>query len=98
MGIWIAKFFENRVQQIPFEETTYETSIVKSGSVQGCVLGTVFFLMFIQDISKDMTVNLTVFVDDTNLKEKILGEEDVSNMDSTFWPFPCMYPCTPIPP
>ena len=40
--------------------------------------------MFIQDISKDMTVNSTVFVDDTNLKEKILGEEDVSNMDSTF--------------
>ena len=88
LGIWIKKFLENRAQQVLIEETTSEKSIVKSGSIQGSVLGPVLFLMFIQDISEDMTVNTKVFVDDTKLKEKILGEEDVikvqENLDTLY--------------
>ena len=61
---------------------------MKSGSIEGSVLGPVLFLMFIQDISEDMTVNTKVFVDDTKLKEKILGEEDVikvqENLDTLY--------------
>ena len=36
--------------------------------------------MFIQDISIDMTINTKIFVDDTKIKEKILTEEDVINV------------------
>ena len=62
------------------EETTAKESEVKSGSIQGSVLGPVVFLMFIQDISIDMTINTKIFVDDTKIKEKILTEEDVINV------------------
>ena len=79
LGILINKFLENRVQ---------EKSMVKSGSFQGSVLGPVLFLMFIQDISEDMTVNTKDFVDDTKLKEKIIDEDDVvkvhENLDKLY--------------
>ena len=88
LGLWIKKFLQNRKQQILVEETLSKDSEVMSGSIQGSVLGPVLFLMFIQDISKDMTVNTKVFVDDTKIKEKILNEEDVlkvqDNLDQLF--------------
>ena len=49
---WFQKFLENRKQQILIEETKSQKSEVKSGSIQGSVLGPVFFLIFVRDISK----------------------------------------------
>ena len=39
IGKWFQKFLENRKQQILIEETKSEKSEVKSGSIQGSVLG-----------------------------------------------------------
>ena len=52
LGKWLHCFLEKRKQQIVIEETKSEKSDVKSGAIQGSVLGPVFFLMFISDIQR----------------------------------------------
>ena len=53
---------------------------MKSGSIQGSVLGPVFFLMFVRDISKNVTANMKIFVDDAKMKDCISTEEDVEKL------------------
>ena len=52
------------------------------------MLGPVIFLMFIKDISKEVTANTKLFVDDAKVKDKIKNEEDVlklkANLDKLF--------------
>ena len=62
IGKWFQKFLENRKQQKIIEETKSEKSEVKSGSIQGSVLGTVFFLMFGKDMSKNITAHIIFFL------------------------------------
>ena len=70
------------------EETPSEKSKVLSGSIQGSVLGPVLFLMYIRDISKHISANTKVFVDDTKMKDIIRNEDDVErlqeNLDKLF--------------
>ena len=51
-----------------------------SGSIQGSVLGPVLFLMYIQDISKEITAKINIFVDDTKIKDVISKEKDVEKL------------------
>ena len=80
IGKWFQKFLENRKQQILIEETKSQKSEVKSGSIQGSVLGPVFFLIFVRDISKNITANMKVFVDDAKMKDSINTEDDVEKL------------------
>ena len=88
LGNWLKQFLENRKQQILIEETKSSESRVTSGAIQGSVLGPVIFLMFIKDISKEVTANTKLFVDDAKVKDKIKNEEDVlklqANLDKLF--------------
>ena len=88
LGKWIQQFLMNRKQQVCIEETTSNESKVASGSIQGSVLGPMLFLMYIQDISKKVTANTKIFVDDTKIKDIIMEEEDVEklqdNLDKLF--------------
>ena len=70
------------------EETKSNESRVTSGAMQGSVLGPVIFLLFIKDISKEVTANTKLFVDDAKIKDKISNEKDVlklqANLDKLF--------------
>ena len=70
------------------EETKSRESKVLSGAVQGSVLGPVFFLMFIGDITDEGKANVKLFVDDAKIKDKINSEEDVEalqdNLDKLY--------------
>ena len=88
LGKFIQQFLQNRKQQVLIEETTSKESKVASGSIQGSVLGPVLFLMYIQDISKHVTANTKIFVDDSKIKDIIDEKEDVeklqANLDKLF--------------
>ena len=43
-------------------------------------MGPVFFLIFVRDISKDITANMKFFVDDAKIKDSIRTEEDVEKL------------------
>ena len=83
LGIWLRNFFEERKQLVLIEETKSEKSEVVSGAVQGSVLGPVFFLMFIGDITEDLEANTKLFVDDAKVKKLIEAEEDVEKLQDS---------------
>ena len=88
LGKWLQNFLLNRKQQVLIEEiTSLETKVV-SGAVQGSVLGPVLFLIFIGDLTKDITASTKLFVDDAKIKDKINCEEDVEalqdNLDKLY--------------
>ena len=39
-----------------------------------------FFLIIIRDISKEVTANMKIFVDDAKIKDSIKSEEDVEKL------------------
>ena len=82
IGKWIQNFLKRRKQQVLIEETKSEESKVTSGAVQGSVLGPIFFLIFISDMTKDVTANIKLFVDDAKVKDTINDEEDVEELQS----------------
>ena len=77
---WLKNFLENRKQQVLIEGRKSQVSKVVSGSVQGSCLGPVMFLMYIKDLTKNITANTKIFVDDAKLKDKIKTTEDVEAM------------------
>ena len=56
--------------------------------MQGSVLGPVIFLMFIKDISKEVTAKTNLFVDGDKVNDNIENDEDVqklqANLDKLF--------------
>ena len=79
---WIEKFLENRTQQVLIEGIKSKITKVKSGAVQGSVLGPLFFLIYILDMTEKISANAKIFVDDAKIKKKINSEDDVESMQS----------------
>ena len=71
LGMWFLKFLENRTQQVLIEEIKSKKTDVVSGAGQGSVLGPVFFLMYMTDMTKDVTASIKLFVDDAKVKKNI---------------------------
>ena len=77
LGKGLQNFFINRTQKVVIEEIKSEETKVLSGAVQGSVLGPIFFLMFIGDITEEVKADVKLFVDDAKVKNKINNEDDV---------------------
>ena len=80
VGRWIMNFLLDRRQQIIVNGSKSSISFLRSGVPQGSVLGPMLFLLFIGDISKDVSASTLVYVDDSKVKDKIHTEEDVSKL------------------
>ena len=68
---WIASFLSNRTQKVVVD--SYESSVapVLSGVPQGTVLGPLLFLIFINDISANLSSTIRLFADDCLVYRKI---------------------------
>ena len=80
LGRWIMNFLLERRQQVLVNGSKSSISFLRSGVPQGSVLGPMLFLIFIGDISKGVSANTLVYVDDSKVKDKIETEEDVSRL------------------
>ena len=63
----IGSFLENRFQRVVLNGQTSEWLPVRAGVPQGSILGPLFFLIYINDLSVDITSTVKLFADDTSL-------------------------------
>ena len=61
----IKSFLTNRFQRVVLNGQTLEWLSVKAGVPQGLILGPLFFLIYINDLSVDITSTVKLFADDT---------------------------------
>jgi len=67
--LWVAAFLSNRTQYVKVGSVYSDTAQVISGVPQGCVLGPVLFLLYINDIvmNFDQRITLKLFADDVKI-------------------------------
>ena len=63
----IASFLENRFQRVAINGQTSSWEPVLASVPQDSVLGPVFFLIYINDLSKNLSSNTKLFADDTSI-------------------------------
>ena len=60
-------FLKNRFQRVVLNGQTSEWLLVKAGVPQGSIIGPLFFLIYINDLSNDIVPTVKLFADDTSL-------------------------------
>ena len=64
---FIESFLSNRFERVLLHGPTSEWLPVKAGLSQGFILGTLFFLIYINDLSDNLLSTVKLFADDTSL-------------------------------
>ena len=68
---WFRHFLTNRMQRVVIRGKCSDWSSVKSGVPQGTILGPILFIIYINDISTDLTSTVKVYADDTKIYRTI---------------------------
>ena len=64
---WFAAFLTNRQAKVLFGSTKSKSVEIKQRVPQGSVVAPLLFLLFIDDITKDLPANHALFVDDLSI-------------------------------
>lgn len=73
---WFQDYLSQRTQVVSLNDTHSGSVPVLSGVPQGSVLGPLLFLIFINDISSDISVKIKLFADDCILYQEIKTPDD----------------------
>lgn len=79
---WINEFLCGRSQKVIINNNLSSSCCVKSGVPQGSVLGPLLFLIYINDIGKDITSTIRLFDDDCIIYRQIDTPDDVFILQS----------------
>ena len=64
---WLGSYLSNRKQRVTLPGTQSNWNYIQAGVSQGSILGPLLFLLYINDIVKDIKSNIRLFADDTSL-------------------------------
>ena len=70
---------QDRKQRVVLNGTCSEYSLIESGVPQGSVLGPLLFLIYINDLEKDLIANVKFFADDTMLYSVVQDPVQTAN-------------------
>ena len=73
---WIKAFFAYRTQRVTLEGIKSSRTAVSSGVPQGSVLGPILFLLYINDLPKNIDSPIRLFADDAIIYRKIRSQRD----------------------
>ena len=73
---WVHSFLTSRTHEVVVNGTKSETQEVTSGVPQGTVLGPLLFLLYINDIEKNLDSTIRLFADDSALYREIKTHHD----------------------
>lgn len=73
---WLTSYLEGREQYVSFKGYESNSVPVDSGVPQGSVLGPLLFLLYINDITKNIEVKIRLFADDCVLYNEIKSTQD----------------------
>ena len=74
--LWISSFLEGRKQRVVVNGTPSKWTTVESGVPQGSDLGPLLFLLFINDITENITFEIRLSADDCILYHTISSPTD----------------------
>ena len=77
---WIGSFLSGHTQQVVVIGATSEKAPVISSVPQGTVLGSLFFLLFINDLPDSVTSRTRLFADDCIVYKDIQSPEDCDQL------------------
>jgi hypothetical protein len=88
---WIENYLSNRTQQVILGQSISNKQFLKAGVPQGSILGPLFFLVYVNDITENLLSITRLFADDTSLSQttsNIADLEGILNHDLqviSFW-------------
>jgi ribonuclease P/MRP protein subunit RPP40 len=74
---WVDNWLKGRMQRVQIKGTYSQWAEVKSGVPQGSVLGPILFIIFINDISLDVSGEVSCFADDLKIMGIVNTEEQI---------------------
>ena len=80
--LWITNWLTHRTQRVVVDGHQSREAAVTSGVPQGTVLGPLFFLVYINDIQRNISSKLRLFADDSLLYRQITKPEDEDILQS----------------
>ena len=76
-------YLQNRKQRVVLNGSFSDYSEIKSGVPQGSVLGPLLFLIYINDLERNIKYNIKIFADDTMLfsvvKDPVISADDLNH-------------------
>ena len=63
----ISSFLSSRLLQVVLDGKSSQEYPINAGVPQGSILGAALFLLYISDLPFNVTCNITIYADDTNL-------------------------------
>ena len=78
--LWFRSYLTNRKQRVVLPGAESEWTYIRVGVPQGSILGPLLFLLFINDIVKNIGSNIRLFADDTSLFISVENPETAAEL------------------